>query len=134
MTGTAFPHWYSRRVKKAIHIRLHPNNINRDSGIEIPEACMPTIRQQDNRPLPQRTTEGSVSSSHNTNNALDRNPPKGVRFVIHQSLTTTVVQIVRLSKSTLLPDEHLLCAVEMLRSISKTNDKTKPFIHITHDD
>ena len=33
-------HWYTRRVKEAIHIRLHPNNINRDSGIEIPEAWM----------------------------------------------------------------------------------------------
>ena len=32
------PHWYTRRVKKAILIRLYPNNINRDSGIEIPEA------------------------------------------------------------------------------------------------
>jgi len=31
-------------VKEAIHIRLHPNNINRDSGIEIPEAWMPTIK------------------------------------------------------------------------------------------
>ena len=31
------PHWYSRRVKEAIHVRFHPNNINRDSGIEIPE-------------------------------------------------------------------------------------------------
>ena len=29
-------HWYYRRVKEAVHIRLHPNNINRDSGIEIP--------------------------------------------------------------------------------------------------
>ena len=28
------PHWYTRRVKEAIHTRLHPNNINRDSGIE----------------------------------------------------------------------------------------------------
>ena len=36
------PHWYTRRVKEAIHIRLHPNNINRDSGIEIPEAWIPT--------------------------------------------------------------------------------------------
>ena len=32
------PHWYTRRVKEAIHIRIHPNNINRDSGIKIPEA------------------------------------------------------------------------------------------------
>ena len=32
------PHWYTRRVKEAIHIRLHPNNGNRGSGIEIPEA------------------------------------------------------------------------------------------------
>ena len=35
------PHWYTRRVKEAIHIRLYPNNINRDSGIEIPEAQQP---------------------------------------------------------------------------------------------
>ena len=72
------PHWYSesRRVNEAIHIRLHPNNINRDScRIEIPEAQMPTIRQHDNRYLTQRTAEGSVSSSHNTNNALNGNPP-----------------------------------------------------------
>ena len=68
------PHWYSHRVKEAIHIRLHPNNINRDSGIEIPEVWMPSIRH-DNQPLPQRTAKGSVSSSHNANNALDRNPP-----------------------------------------------------------
>ena len=32
------PHWYTRRVKEAIHIRLHPNNISGGSGIEIPEA------------------------------------------------------------------------------------------------
>ena len=39
------PHWYTCRVKEAIHIRLHPNNINGDSGIEIPEAWIPTIRK-----------------------------------------------------------------------------------------
>ena len=39
------PYWYTRRVKEAIHIRLHPNNINRDGGIEIPEAWIPTIKR-----------------------------------------------------------------------------------------
>ena len=43
------PYYYTRRVKEAIHIRLHPNNINRDSGIEIPEAWMPTIKKHNNR-------------------------------------------------------------------------------------
>ena len=43
--GRVYPYLYSRRVKEAIHIRLHPNNINRESGIEIPEVWMPTIRQ-----------------------------------------------------------------------------------------
>ena len=39
------PHWYTRRIKaEAIHIRLHPDNINRDNGIEIPEAWMPRIK------------------------------------------------------------------------------------------
>ena len=68
------PHWYSGRVKEAIQIRLHSNNINWNSGIDIPKACMPTIRQHDNRPLPQCTAGRSVSSPHNAN-ALDRNPP-----------------------------------------------------------
>ena len=43
------PHWHSRRIKEAIHIRLHPNNINRDIGTEIPEARIPTIRQHSSR-------------------------------------------------------------------------------------
>ena len=60
---------------RATHIRLHSNNINKDNGIEIPEAWMPTIRQHSSRSLPQRTTEGTGSSSNNANNALDRNPP-----------------------------------------------------------
>ena len=38
------PHWYTCRVKEEIHMRLHPNNINRDSGIEISESWMPTIK------------------------------------------------------------------------------------------
>ena len=37
------PYWHTRKLK-AIHIRLHSDNINRDSGIEISEARMPTIK------------------------------------------------------------------------------------------
>ena len=57
------PHYYTRRVKEAIHIRLHPDNINRDSGIEIPEAWMPTIKKHNNRrAVRQRTAEGARNS------------------------------------------------------------------------
>ena len=37
------PHWYTRRVKEAIHIRPHPNNISRDNRIETIEAWMPRL-------------------------------------------------------------------------------------------
>jgi len=50
------------RVKEAIHVRLHPNNINRDSGIEIPEAWIPTIKKHSSRrTVQQRTTEGTAT-------------------------------------------------------------------------
>ena len=54
------PYYYTCRAKEAIHIRLHPNDINRDSGIEIPEAWMPTIKEHnDRRAVRQRTAEGA---------------------------------------------------------------------------
>ena len=40
------PHWYTRRVKEAIHIRLHPNNINKNNEIEISEEWMPMVKKQ----------------------------------------------------------------------------------------
>ena len=46
-------HWYTRRVKEAIH-RLYPDNINWDNGIEILEAWIPTIKKHNMRPVPQR--------------------------------------------------------------------------------
>ena len=54
------PYYYTRKVKGEIHLRLHPDNNNRDSGIEIPEAWMPTIKNQSNkRAARQRTAEGA---------------------------------------------------------------------------
>ena len=54
------PYYHMRRVKEAIHIRLHPNNINKDSGIEIPEAWMPTLKKHnDRRAVRQQTAEGA---------------------------------------------------------------------------
>ena len=65
------PHWYTRRVKEAIHIRLHPDNINRDNGIEIPEAWMPTIKKHNRKTVQQRITGGTTSRQ----NSEDRNAP-----------------------------------------------------------
>ena len=58
------------RTLKMVKCFVHPNNINRDSEIEIPKAWMPSSRS-----LPQKTAEGTVSSSNNANHALDGNPP-----------------------------------------------------------
>ena len=67
-----FP-WYTCRVKEAIHVRLNPNNINRDSGIEIPEAWIPTIKKHNSRSTIKRTYEGTASNSQNNNE--DQNAP-----------------------------------------------------------
>jgi len=56
------PHLYTRRIKKATHIRLHLNIINRGSGIEIPEAWMPTIKMRNKR----RTAAGATRLHNGT--------------------------------------------------------------------
>ena len=48
-------HLYTRRIKEAIHIRLLRNNINRDNGIEIPEAWITTFKKHSRRMAQQRT-------------------------------------------------------------------------------
>ena len=63
-------HWYTGSVKEAIHTRFHSDNINRGSGMEIPEAWMPTIKLRDTHSVALRTTEGIISSL----NGKDRNP------------------------------------------------------------
>ena len=43
------------KALEAINIRLQPNNINRESGIEIPEAWIPTIKKHNCRSTTKRT-------------------------------------------------------------------------------
>ena len=57
------PYYYTRRVKEAIHVRLHPNNIV-DSGIEISEVWKPTIKKtqkQESRATADRRGSKSLS-------------------------------------------------------------------------
>ena len=72
-------HWYTKRVKDAIHIRLHPDNINRDKVIKIPDPWIPTIKKHKGRPVRQQTTVGITWSltSRKTKayrNNADQNP------------------------------------------------------------
>ena len=70
------PDWYTRRIKEAIHIRLHPNNINRDSGIEIPEAWMSTIKKHNNRrTVQQRTAEVTTTRRNNGGSKMHQSEP-----------------------------------------------------------
>ena len=60
-------------------MKLHPNNINRDSGIEFPEARVPTIKKQNHRrTVRQRTAEGTTHRNSKDRKALitaDENQP-----------------------------------------------------------
>ena len=57
------PHWYTRRVKEAILIRLQYNNIERGSRMEIPEAWMPTIKIHMNRRAVRQCTAEDTTQS-----------------------------------------------------------------------
>ena len=77
---------------------------------------MQTIRQINSRSPPQRTANGPVSSSDNTINALDRNPPISEVRNTREANNHGGTNVVRLRKSTLSPDKDLQCAVETSRS------------------
>ena len=65
------PQCNTHRVKEEIHIRLHSNNINRNSRIESPEAWLPLIKRHSHRrSVRQRTSEAKA----HTNNGV-RNKP-----------------------------------------------------------
>ena len=70
-------------------IRRHPNNTNRDSGIEIPEAWIPTIKKHNSRSTSKQTCGGTTSN----------------RIEMHQYQRTNMLQIATRKQSTSSPDE-----------------------------
>ena len=65
--------FYTRRVKEAIHIRLHPDYINRDNGIKVPEAWMPKIEK--NTTTGDPCDSGPPREQITKVNSKDRNAP-----------------------------------------------------------
>ena len=60
----------THRLKEEIHIKLHSNNINRDSRIESPEAWLPLIKKHSNRrSVRQRTSEAKAHTNNGVRNA-----------------------------------------------------------------
>ena len=81
-----YPHWYSRRFKEAIHTGFHLNNINKNSGLDgYDQTTWQAISTTADRWeisffLTQCQQCFGSNSSHQP----------WARFVIHQSLTTTI--------------------------------------------
>ena len=74
-------HWYTRKVKEAIHIRINSNNINRDYGAEIPEAWIPTIRKHQNQWHAKNQWMPEETMVHRNSSQIE----------MHQSQQTTVI-------------------------------------------
>ena len=75
--------------EEAIHIKLYPNNINRESGTEISDAWMATVKMHYSRSVTKLTYERITPASRNNNE--DRNASKTERHNVamtkHQSTT-----------------------------------------------
>lgn len=53
----------AHRVKEAIHICRHPGENNRENGIEIPEAWMPTIDQWTQQEVSEQQREQRLTET-----------------------------------------------------------------------
>ena len=90
LTGTADVG--SNRLSR--HIRLHPNNINRDSRIEIPEAWI----IQSESTTSDQPQSGPVREQHLIVRMI-------MRIKVHQQQRTNVLQIATRKRPTSSPDE-----------------------------
>jgi predicted GIY-YIG superfamily endonuclease len=41
-------HFFRRRIREALEIMKHPNNMNRDGGLEVSRSWLPLLKQQEN--------------------------------------------------------------------------------------
>ena len=87
------PHCNTHRVKEENHIRLHSNNINRDSRIESPESWLSLIKKHsDRRSLRRRTSEAKAHTNNEVRNApisAANNRPTRTRAWSHISSSVT---------------------------------------------
>ena len=83
-------HWYTRRVKESIHVRLNPSNIKRDSGIEIPEAWV------------YLRSKSTTADQHQSGPMREQHLTVGIimRIEMHQLQRTNVLQIATRKQST----------------------------------
>ena len=66
-----------------IGLRLHPGNINRDNGIEIPEACMPTIKQHNSLISTKADAEGTISNQQEPQRGSKRTNQHQPRYYLY---------------------------------------------------
>ena len=121
------PHCNIHRVKEKIHIRLHSNNINRDSRIESPEARLPLIKKHSNRRSVRQWTSEEKAHTNNgvrntpisaANNRPTRTRSWSHKFTCDQSTKTSKAR----SLSVAFSHEHLIFAVETSRSATSFSD------------
>ena len=91
-------------VEEAIHIKLHPNNINREGRIEIPEVWM----LRSNNTTANRYHSGFVRAQllvRTVRIEILQSLTTTARIEMHQSPTATALLIMRHSQSTSSPYE-----------------------------
>ena len=64
---------HRKKTSTPVESRNHPDNINRDNGIEIPEAWIPTIKKHKRRSVRQQVAEETTSNRTSQETTSHRN-------------------------------------------------------------
>ena len=93
------PHWYTQRVKETIHLRPYPNNVNRDSGIQNPEAWMPIIKRKNKTKQKKKSTTREPYDSRPPREQLTNIKDQNTRIIAVEK-TNQIQQSILLYKKT----------------------------------